>query len=188
MSYPLLKVGCCGFPLAKAKYAAVFPAVEVQQTFYQPPRIGTLQRWRAEAPADFEFTIKAWQLITHSPTSPTYRRVTTELNAAERNDCGAFQPTSIVHEAWLTTRASAEALGARCVLFQCPASFTPTEQNITNLRQFFSGLERHGLTLVWEPRGAWSDPLLASLCRDLDLVHAVDPFIRPTVTRDLVYY
>ena len=39
--------------------------VEVQQTFYEPPRDGTMRRWRALAPVDFEFTIKAWQLVTH---------------------------------------------------------------------------------------------------------------------------
>jgi uncharacterized protein YecE (DUF72 family) len=31
-------VGCCGFPEAQARYVAEFRAVEVQQTFYDPPR------------------------------------------------------------------------------------------------------------------------------------------------------
>jgi uncharacterized protein YecE (DUF72 family) len=33
-----VKVGCCGFPLAKAEYYRWFPVVEIQQTFYNPPR------------------------------------------------------------------------------------------------------------------------------------------------------
>jgi len=53
--------------------------VEVQQTFYQIPRIATGKRWREEAPPDFEFTMKAWQLITHEPSSPTYRRLRTVI-------------------------------------------------------------------------------------------------------------
>ncbi|MHC1610664.1 MAG: DUF72 domain-containing protein [Candidatus Methanospirareceae archaeon] len=32
------------------------------------------ERWRLRAPKEFEFTVKAWQLITHEPTSPTYRK------------------------------------------------------------------------------------------------------------------
>ncbi len=55
----LVKVGCCGFPIARARYAQQFPVVEVQDTFYQPPAHKTLERWRAEVPADFEFTLKA---------------------------------------------------------------------------------------------------------------------------------
>src|SRR5689334_20619719 len=148
MGFAMLKVGCCGFPLAKKQYAALLPVAEVQTTFYQPPRVSTLQRWRVEAPLEFEFTLKAWQLITHWASSPTYRRVTTDLSEAERIECGGFQPTAIVQDAWLTTRACAEALSARCVLFQCPPSFAPTETNLANMRRFFTELERRSLRLV----------------------------------------
>ncbi len=67
-----VKVGCCGFPGGMKKYFSQFRLVEVQQTFYKMPRLKTAQKWRQEAPSDFEFTLKAWQLITHSPTSATY--------------------------------------------------------------------------------------------------------------------
>jgi uncharacterized protein YecE (DUF72 family) len=46
-----VQVGCCGFRLALAEYTRLLPVVEIQQTFYQPPQIKTLERWRAEAPA-----------------------------------------------------------------------------------------------------------------------------------------
>lgn len=46
-----LRVGCCGFPTSFARYAQTFPAVEVQQTFYQPPALKTLARWKSQAPA-----------------------------------------------------------------------------------------------------------------------------------------
>src|SRR5439155_12277308 len=77
------------------RYAALFRIVEVQQTFYQPPRIATLE---------------AWQLITHEATSATYRRLKRELQPSERPQCGAFRLTPIVREAWETTRAAAAAL------------------------------------------------------------------------------
>ncbi|MGB8510535.1 MAG: DUF72 domain-containing protein, partial [Pyrinomonadaceae bacterium] len=88
-----VKAGCCGFRSAQSEYTALFSVVEVQHTFYQPPRIETLLRWRAEAPKNFEFTIKAWQLITHEARSPTYRRLKRELTEEERAGCGAFRPT-----------------------------------------------------------------------------------------------
>src|SRR5215211_4148447 len=122
-----VKVGCCGFRMAMAEYVAHFQVVEVQQTFYQPPQVQTLERWRAEAPKDFEFTLKAWMLITHEARSPTYRRLKRELTEEEREQCGSFRPTPMVREAWDVTLACARALKARRVLFQCPASFRPTK-------------------------------------------------------------
>ena len=69
-----VRVGCCGFPQPLGRYARTFPAVEVQQTFYHPPLPETLKKWRALVPAEFEFTLKAWQLITHEASSPTCSR------------------------------------------------------------------------------------------------------------------
>jgi uncharacterized protein YecE (DUF72 family) len=186
MTFP--KIGCCGFPLKKTDYAEQFPVVEVQQTFYQPPMISTLQRWRALAPPPFEFTLKAWQLITHSAKSPTYRRLKTKLTAQELDQCGAFQKSPFVQRAWETTRACAEALGARLLLFQCPASFMPTPQNLDQMRQFFSSIERRELRLLWEPRGDWPENLVLSLCQELDLIHVVDPFVSRPVSSEFVYF
>ena len=42
--------------------------------------------------------------------------------------------------------------------------------------------------MLWEPRGAWPDDVIVELCRDLELVHAVDPFIRPSLTPVLLYW
>ena len=61
--------------MARAAYYRTFRLTEVQQTFYQPPRVQTLAAWRREAPREFEFSLKAWQLITphaaQSYVSPT---------------------------------------------------------------------------------------------------------------------
>lgn len=183
-----LKIGCCGFRLARAAYFARFDVVEVQQTFYQPPKVETLRKWRGEAPADFEFTVKAWQLITHEGGSPTYRRIKRELTEEERETCGAFRPTEIVREGWRVTRECAEALGATRILFQCPASFKPTQANVKNLRKFFVSIDRGSFIFLWEPRGAWPGELIGDLCRELDLVHVVDPFAARTVTPDRCYF
>jgi hypothetical protein len=44
-----IHVGCCGFALPQARYFRTVRLLEVQQTFYQPPRLATPQRWRAAA-------------------------------------------------------------------------------------------------------------------------------------------
>lgn len=185
-----IKVGCCGFRLRQAEYVREFPVVEIQHTFYQPPKIETLERWRADAPASFEFAVKAWMLITHAGKSPVYRRLKRPLSEEQRAECGGFRPTEVVREAWATTLASARALRAERVLFQCPASFLPTDENLDNLRDFFVRVAAGtGLTYLWEPRGpAWPDGLVRAVCDDLGLIHVVDPFAARTVTPDRVYY
>jgi uncharacterized protein YecE (DUF72 family) len=185
---PAVKVGTCGFGLAKEAYAQVFSCVEIQHMFYQPPQIKTLERWRKEVPAYFEFTLKAWQLITHDARSPTYRRLKRKLSETEKQEAGYFRTTAIVKEAWETTLASANALKAKTILFQCPASFTPTEDNIANMERFFSSIDRHNLNLCWEPRGNWDPAVVRSICARLRLGHVVDPFISKTKTPDNCYF
>lgn len=183
-----IQIGTCGFNGTKVGYAQQFSCVEVQQTFYQPPQLATLERWRKEVPPDFEFALKAWQLITHSATSPTYKRLRKKLTEEERSEAGYFRPTSIVNEAWQFTLACAQALKAKTVLFQCPASFTQKTEHITQLTDFFSRIERGGLQLCWEPRGAWDNQVVSDLCEDLKLWHVVDPFTSTSMTPDQCYF
>jgi uncharacterized protein YecE (DUF72 family) len=56
------------------------------------------------------------------------------------------------------------------------------------MRAFFTTIRRPSLHLLWEPRGPWPDDVVRGLCDELALVHAVDPFIRPSLTPHLVYW
>lgn len=184
----LIRIGCCGFRSARSSYYPLLDAVEVQHTFYQPPLVPTLEKWREEAPAQFVFTIKAWQLITHQASSPTYRRLKRELTETERDRAGSFRSSRIVKEAWTTTRACAQALRAPVILFQCPASFKPTRTNIESLRRFFNKAERGDTAFAWEPRGGWPREIVRDLCEELDLWHVVDPFKERTTTPLRCYF
>src|SRR5687767_6512711 len=139
------KIGTCGFGMAQAEYARTFSCVEVQHTFYEPPRLKTLNRWRTQMPADFEFALKAWQLITHEAKSPTYRRLKRKLSDTEKAEAGSFKATEIVNEAWEATLAAAQALRAKTILFQCPSSFKQTADNIASMEKFFSSIDRQDL-------------------------------------------
>ena len=184
-----IRIGTCGFRIAKEAYAQKLSSVEVQHTFYTPPSVATLRRWRAEVPSDFEFTLKAWQLITHESTSPTYRRLKKDLSAKEQKLVGGFRWTTVVKEAWATTLESARALNAKTVLFQCPAKFGPTKVNIRRMTKFFSAVKREGLSFAWEPRGPeWTIETVGGICRELDLWHAVDPFTQQSTTPTKCYF
>ncbi len=183
---PTIRSGCCGFVVAQTDYFQKFHAVEIDSSFYQLPRLATAARWRAAAPAGFQFALKAWQVITHRATSPTYKR--TRLDDHDRQHCGHFGFNATIRWAWDETFAVAQELQAFLVLFQCPASFTPTAEHITSLKRFFEKAKRGKLLFGWEPRGAWTPDQIATLCRELELVHVVDPFKSPPLPAKLHYF
>jgi uncharacterized protein YecE (DUF72 family) len=178
------KVGLCGFTMAMAEYPRHFGVVEVQQTFYEPPSDLVIRRWRDAMPAGFEFTLKAWQLITHESKSPTYRRLKRALSDEERGSCGGFRDSAVVRMALKRSFDCVRLLGATTLLFQSPGSFGPEPANVERLRHFVRSIARAecppGLRLAWEPRGrAWTEraDLAIGLCEELGLVYVVDPFV-----------
>jgi len=181
-------VGLCGWTIAQSAYVHHFPVLEVQHTFYEPPSDAVLMRWRRQVPADFEFTIKAWQVVTHESSSPTYRRMKHPLPEDARGQVGGFRTTPAVLAGWQRTLECARILNASAVLLQCPRSFRPTAESVARLRTFLSQVQRPAGRLLWEPRGNWPTQLLTELCAELDLVHVVDPMHTETVTPEHTYY
>jgi len=177
-------IGCCGwnylrpedvgetrdwkrrFPHKLSLYASSFDLVEVNSTFYRLPQEKTAARWfelaRAVNP-NFEFTVKASQEITHR-----------DRFAGARS-----------FEFYAQTARIAAILQARIILFQTPASFRPTDENIARLRRFFEKIDRHGRILAFEPRG-W-DPKSVKLLLELGLIHVTDPFVGLPLTTDTAY-
>lgn len=178
-----LRVGLCGFSMAMARYP--FPVVEVQSTFYEPPKDSVMEKW----PRSVEYTMKVWQLVTHPRTSPTYRRLRKPLGARERP--GFFRRSAAVERGWQRSLECAQLLSATALLFQCPRSFRPEPEHIRAFTRFFERIERPRARLLWEPRGPeWvaQRSLALALCRDLDLVHVVDPFVTPPEPAHPVYW
>ena len=184
-----IRVGLCGFTVSMKAYASRFPVVEIQGTFYEPPDDARLEGWRQATSPSLEFTMKVWQLVTHGASSPTYRRMKQPLLVDDQP--GGFRDSSAVRHGWQRSVECAGVMRATGMLFQCPASFTPTPENVHAMRRFFERIERPGARLLWEPRGtAWVErrDLALSLCADLDLVYVVDPFVTAPPKKQAVYW
>ena len=146
-------------------------------------------RWKQLAPPDFRFCMKAWQLITHTPSSPTYRRLKSGVSPEEHDLYGSFRPTEQVWLAWERTREIAAIIDAQVIVFQCPKSFLPTRENVRNMRLFFNGIDRDGRTIAWEPRGEdWTAALVRDVCAENGLIHCVDPFKSDPAYGDALYW
>lgn len=175
--------------MAQRDYVREFPIVEVQQTFYEPPQDAVMQRWRRQAPPGFEFTLKAWQVITHDGSSPTYRRMRHGPGVGTPEEYGSFRTTAAALAAWQRTVECVRMLRASAVVFQCPRSFRPSPENAARMREFFATIGRlEGVRFLWEPRGEWPPELVLELCTELELVHVVDPFVSQTATPEQIYF
>ncbi len=188
LSNHALWIGCCGWAEARTWYSKQFRTIELQSTFYQPPTLDLAEKWRRDVPQDFRFCLKAWQLITHPASSPTYRKLKTPLPERSKQAAGGFQPTEEVWRAWEATLGIARVLRAAVILFQCPRSFQPTKQHVRNLEAFFHEVGRCPHLLAWEPRGEWPEDLVRDLCTRLGLIHCVDPFAGNPVTDGVRYF
>lgn len=178
MTENFLCVGCCGWQKSHAAYFQHFDLLEIDSTFYRLPKVETAEKWRAEAPQNFTYTLKALQIITHEPYSPTYAKGGLDVPGYLWKEYGSFRRSDAVYNAWKETMEIALILQAPVVVFQCPVQFNPTPDHIRDMREFFSTVERKGLRFAWEPRGPqWKSEEIRDLCKDLDLIHCVDPFM-----------
>ena len=185
----IVRTGLCGFTMSMQDYALYFPVVEVQNTFYDPPSDALMKKWLAATPPSLEYVMKVWQLVTHGPKSPTYRRMKRALSAAD--EPGFFRDSPSVEEGWQRSVECAKVLSATAMLFQSPASFGPELENVRRMSSFFERIERPRARLLWEPRGAaWvaRRDLALSLSRDLDVVYVVDPFVTRPPPGRAVYW
>lgn len=84
-------------------YASLFNSLEINSSFYKVPMPATFEKWCAEVPASFRFTVKMWRDITHA-----------KALAFKKDDIHFFMEAA--------NRVRNENKG--CLLIQFPASIT----------------------------------------------------------------
>jgi len=187
-----LHTGCCGWAVrgGQEAYFRAFDTIELQTTFYKLPRVETAGKWRERAPRNFVFNMKAWQVVTHPATSPTWRRSGITIQKSKQARYGHLRPTKENFEAWGRTLDVAKALEATLIVIQTPSSFGYTEQNAMNVDKFMSEASTGDFILGWEPRGTWRNhpEEVRRLCERHGITHIVDPFRWRPIARHPVMY
>lgn len=109
-----------------------------------------------EVNQNFEFAVKASKVITHKDRFSSEKSV----------------------EKFKEVNQIARALDSKLILPQTPPSFGPSNENIENINNFFSKIDRENFKLVWEPRGGWEEnkEKIKKVCESYDLIHCSDPF------------
>lgn len=189
----IVKIGCCGYGGIRGgskAYYKEFNIIEVQSTFYNLPKPETAIKWFENAKSinkKFVFTMKAWQAITHPPSSPTWRRSRREPHKLYGN----LDPNEENFKAWEEILSIARLLKSEVIVIQTPPTFGLSEENIKRVQTFFSVINRDNILIGWEPRGTWlkEESLVIKLCKDLDLLYIFDPLKRSSsVIGDVAYH
>jgi uncharacterized protein YecE (DUF72 family) len=121
-----------------AYYAATFPIVEVDATYYALLSTRVAEAWVARTPPDFVFDVKAYALMTGQPTEP--KRLPKDVRSALPDELAAKPrlyardlPPELRDEIWRLFVAGIEPLGASgqlgSVLLQYPRWFFPTGES-----------------------------------------------------------
>jgi len=125
-------------------YADRFATTEVNYTFRRIPSAATIERWRAETPLRFQFSLKAPQKVTHF---------------AKLRDCG--DTLRFFHQ---TTSALGEKLGP--VLFQLPPSF---KKDVPLLAAFLEEVPSGMRAAVEFRHASWFDEAVFSALKNRNI-------------------
>lgn len=185
-----IKVGCCGFSVSKIKYFENLKLIEIQKTFYRLLEEEVLKKWRKEAPKDFEFTFKAFQGLTHSINSSTWKK--SGLRPKEikkiKNFVGNLKINKITIEFWEKMKNYAKILKSKIIVIQLPLSFTDTEKNISQAEEFLKTFEMKKIKIAIELRG-WKEKNKKRLLENFEnVIDVVDINVSwPSIIREVFY-
>jgi uncharacterized protein YecE (DUF72 family) len=164
-------------------YAAQFPLVEVDSTYYALPAAQTVQLWAERSPQNFTFNIKAYRVFTaHQTKLQTLPKDLQQTLTNKVKDTFYYEdlPGEIAREMWAQFRAALEPLRRAgklgAILFQFPPWFVKKRANIEHVLLCAEMLE--GLQLAVEFRNnTWFNERHTSstlkMEREHGLVHVI---------------
>ncbi len=125
-------------------YAAQFPMVEVNASFYALPTIDTVAAWAERTPDDFRFHVKAHQIISGHPTDPGRLPAPLRALPAELDTKGRIRkPSRELRDAVIDTLLeSCGALGPKlgAILVQLPPFVVSGERQREEIARILSRL------------------------------------------------
>lgn len=143
-----------------------FSFVEIQETHLAAPGMGTVRRWRREAPQDFEFALLAPREIGQE----------------------GFRGGKIVETALAGLLEIAAALDARIAVFVSPPELAATRANKAAVKEFLAGVRERFGEVVWEAPPTWDADEAAAIALGARVTPARDPLAHGTLDAKVAYY
>lgn len=144
-----------------SRYAGKFNLLELGAEPGRCPRPAVLKQWRQDVPKGFVFAVRLARVV------------------------GAFEPGA--EEALAFGLRAAEALDARWIVLQTPATLGPGQRNRERLKRLFERLLESGRHVAWDPRGVWDEAEILPLISEVDVQWARDASRYEMVEEPLAY-
>lgn len=161
-----LTVGCSGFPVPATRYFKEFFFVEVQETHVALPGMGTIRRWKREAPPGFAFSLLAPREIGQE----------------------GFRDGKVVESALRSLSDVAKELDAKVAVFVAPPDFTSVRGNKQAVREFLQSVKKKFGRVIWEPPPSWDADEAAALAEEAGAIAARDPLVSGLAKGPVAYY
>ncbi len=143
-------------------YSEIFNFVEVNSTFYRYPPIQMVEKWRRSVPADFTFSVRCHQDLTHKI---------------------GLKPTDEAYEVFYKAKTIAQTLQTPYLVLETPPSYTINSQTA----DFLSSLNTKGLNLIWEYR-AKHNPQVTKFMQDFAIINCIDLSVQePSYNLEVTY-
>lgn len=147
-------------------YSKIFNFVEVNYTFYEYPDAMMIRQWRSTVPADFLFSIRCHQDLTHKI---------------------GLRPTHEAYGIFGKMLSYCDILRAPFLVLETPASYKLNSENVIAARDFFGSLNLQKTRLVWEIRSPVTEEAV-DLMKDFNIIHCADlSREKPSFSSDIVY-
>src|SRR5262245_38472774 len=152
-SQPTITVGCAGFPVPATRYFKEFMFVEIQETHHALPGMGTIRRWRREAPEGFTFAMLAPREIGQE----------------------GFREGKVVETALKSLLDVGKELDSQIAIFVSPPELAHSRANKAAVKEFLHNVRRKFDKVVWEAPTTWDADDAATLAIDVKVIPARDP-------------
>jgi len=162
----MITVGCAGFPVPATRYFKEFLFVEIQETHHALPGMGTIRRWRREAPEGFTFAMLAPREIGQE----------------------GFREGKVVETALKTLLEVGAELESKIAVFVSPPELTHNRANKAAVKDFLQGVRKKFDRVIWEAPIGWDADDAAALAADVKVVAARDPLVHGMVDAPVAYY
>lgn len=165
-SQPTITVGCAGFPVPATRYFKEFMFVEIQETHLALPGMGTIRRWRREAPKGFTFAMLAPREIGQE----------------------GFRGGKVVEMALNSLLDVGKELDASIAVFVSPPELVQSRANKAAVKEFLQSVRTKFDRVVWEAPPSWDSDDAASLAIDVNVIPSRDPLAHGAIDADIAYY
>ena len=162
----VLTVGCAGFPVPATRYFKEFSFVEIQETHHALPGMGTIRRWRREAPDGFSFAMLAPREIGQE----------------------GFREGKVVETALNTLLDVGKELESTLAVFSSPPELVQNRANKSAVKDFLTSVRKKFERVVWEAPPTWDADEAAALAVDVKVIPSRDPLAHGKLDSPVAYY